>query len=153
MKIHVLGVLEQTTTKKTLVPPSIILLLLFKAFLFRIVFRLFLIIFVWRYLSRDHGTLVERNENQLCDYMTTEPILLEIFHVITLAEYEPSEKHAHCFQSLCKNSSFGPYPFYRDKRHLGRASQPRSCNLISPYTVHCIVTQFARESFGNFGKW
>ena len=90
MKIHVLGVLEQTTTKKTLVPPSIILLLLFKAFLFRIVFRLFLIIFVWRYLCRDHGTLVERNENQLCDYMTTEPILLEIFHVITLAEYEPS---------------------------------------------------------------
>ena len=38
-------------------------------------------------LCRDPGTLVKQNENQLCDYMTNEPVRLEIFQVITLAGY------------------------------------------------------------------
>ena len=48
-------------------------------------------------LCQELGALVKRNKNQLCDYMTNEPVLLariiprsrltglEIFHVITLA--------------------------------------------------------------------
>ena len=35
--------------------------------------------------------------------------------------------------------------YYRDKSHLGRASQPGSCN--QGLTVSCNVTQFARDSF------
>ena len=35
--------------------------------------------------------------------------------------------------------------YYRDKSHLGRASQPRSCN--QGLTMSCNVTQFARDSF------
>jgi len=47
-------------------------------------------------LRRDLGTLIKRNKNQLCDYMTTEPVTwdssivmpgyrLEIFQVLTFA--------------------------------------------------------------------
>ena len=35
--------------------------------------------------------------------------------------------------------------YYRDKSHLGRASQPGSCN--QGLTVSCNATQFARDSF------
>ena len=35
---------------------------------------------------------------------------------------------------------------HRGKSHLGRANQPGACDQA--LTVSCIVTQFARESFG-----
>ena len=62
-------------------------------------------------LCRDPGTLVKQNENQLCDYMTNEPVRLEIFQVESrlpgIPVNEPSEKHTHRFQSLYKNGSSG----------------------------------------------
>ena len=93
-------------------------------------------------LYRKLGTLLKRNKNQLCDDNQASPVSwdphivmpgsrVEIFQVITLAgrpgestkRKQYSMKHtvqAHCF--------------------------PGSCNQA--FTVSCIVTQFARESFG-----
>ena len=49
---------------------------------------------------------------------------------------------------ITENGGSGParLMYYRDKSHLGRASQPGSCNQA--LTMSCIVTQLARESFG-----
>lgn len=52
---------------------------------------------------------------------------------------EPSEKHAHCFQSLYKAGGSGLALFmqYQDKSHLSRAIQCGSC--VQAPTVSCIV--------------
>ena len=115
---------------------------------------------------RDLGTLVKRNKNQLCGDMTTEPAQLAWIPVIPggnfpsnhacLAARRTNQSRnrtagntpapAHCFQPLYKNggSRLTLFMYYRDKSHLG--SQPGSCDQA--LTVSCIVTQFARESFG-----
>ena len=86
-------------------------------------------------LCRVSGTLVRRNKNQLCDYMTTEPSQLAGIpggnfpssHACRAARRMNQARnrtagnvHAHCFPGSCDQALTGSF----------------------------IVTQFACESFG-----
>ena len=63
---------------------------------------------------------------------------------------EPSEEHAHCFQSLyiAGHSGLALFMQYQDKSYISRAIQSGSC--VQAPTVSCIVTLFECDSFGIF---
>ena len=87
------------------------------------------------------GTLDKRNKNQLCDYMTTEPARLAGIPVLWCLDPGGNFPSNHPFRAArglnqAKNRRTG---------NIGHCF-PGSCDQA--LIVSCIVTQFARESFG-----
>ena len=92
-------------------------------------------------LCRDPGTLVKRNKKQLCDYMTTEPARLAGIPVLWCLDPGGNFPSNHPFRAArglnqAKNRRTG---------NIGHCF-PGSCDQA--LIVSCIVTQFARGSFG-----
>ena len=90
-------------------------------------------------LCRKPGTLVKRNKNQLCDYMTTEPARLAGIPVLWCLDPGGNFPSNHPFRAArglnqAKNRRTG---------NIGHCF-PGSCDQA--LIVSCIVTQFAREA-------